>query len=203
VLFLCVRYYYVLGATGVRTVCHTICVPAISNTSNTQKRVGMIDVDQDKTSLVYYLKHTVGCFLAANMDSNAPTLTQVKTYEKFWDKPQINQMIHEADRRHPKSQTTHDCIDLLTVMIKSDSDIDQIRVFAIMCVLNQGPIFSIVDPHVHTPIKIEITAPPTGNNSKKDDENVGENTAFQREVVDSDFSLQTIEEELTKMLRDE
>jgi hypothetical protein len=115
--------------------------------------------------------------------SNNDTLDQVKVYEKIWDRGQIQKMILEVDKRNPKSQTTLECVELLTKMTHDVGDIDPIRVFAIMCVLNKGPIFSTVDPH------IAILQKPESTEHESDKGN-----------ATSIFKMNTIDEELMKLL---
>jgi hypothetical protein len=115
--------------------------------------------------------------------SNNDTLDQVKVYEKIWDRGQIQKMILEVDKRNPKSQTTLECVELLTKMTHDVGDIDPIRVFAIMCVLNKGPIFSTVDPH------IAILQKPESTEHESDKGN-----------ATSIFKMHTIDEELMKLL---
>jgi hypothetical protein len=108
------------------------------------------------------------------------TRDQVDDYSKFWDSKQIKNMISEVDKRDPKSSTTLDCIKLLTDMTLNDHPIDPLKVFAIMCVLNKGPIFSTVDPH------IDITETPKSTVQKPA----------------GVFKMHNIDEELMKLLSD-
>jgi hypothetical protein len=107
------------------------------------------------------------------------TREQVEEYSKFWNVSQIKKMISEVDKRDPKSTTTLDCIGLLTEMTHDAHEIDPTRVFSIMCVLNKGPIFSTVDPH------IDIQKP---------------ESTLQKETSSTIFTMTTIDEELMKLL---
>jgi hypothetical protein len=121
------------------------------------------------------------------MNSTEPskdcTRDQVEEYSKFWDVGHIKNMISEVSKRDPKSSTTLDCIGLLTEMTCDVHEIDPVRVFAVMCVLNKGPILSTVDPHLDTLQKPESTLQtPVANTSS------------------SIFAMNNIDEELMKML---
>jgi hypothetical protein len=115
--------------------------------------------------------------------SNDCTLNQVEEYSKFWDVDQIEKMISEVNKRDPKSTTTLDCIELLTDMTLPGHKIDPVRVFAVMCVLNKGPILSTADPHLDLFARQEFTLQtPVGTTSS------------------SILSMNNIDEELMKLL---
>lgn len=144
------------------------------------------------------------------MNNSAQTLDQVQEYQKFWDKTQVQLMIDEVDKRNPKSQTTLDCVELLTEMILNVSDVDQTRIFAIVCVLNKGLILSDVDPHCHPPTQIGDEGGDKGGDKggdegvQKGDQKGGEKTVDQRDYKndtnESIFAMNSIDEELMRML---
>ena len=108
---------------------------------------------------------------------------QIKEYSTFWDADQITKMINQVSKREPKSQTTIDCIQLLNAMTVKDYTIDSVEVFGVMCVLNKGPVFSSLDPHIDTDKKDTISVAKASN-----------------KPLCASFAMSNIDEELMKLL---
>jgi len=124
------------------------------------------------------------------------TREQVEEYSRFWNVCQIKKMILEVDKRDPKSATTLDCIGLLTEMTHDAHKIDPIRAFSIMCVLNKGPIFSTVDPHIDTQ-KPESTLQKPESTLQKPESTLQKPVG---KTGSSVFTMNNIDEELMKLL---
>jgi hypothetical protein len=144
-----------------------------------------------------------------NNHSKEITRDLVEEFQSFWNTKQINAMILAASARNPKSQTTVDCVELLKEMTLSDSDLDQGRIFAILCVLNNGPIFATVDPHVITTrveTPVVTTTPQVDTNEAVIDvgDTIGGTDTLTECPSTTDeadtFALDSIDDELLKML---